>query len=231
MRCTSRNERASGPSSSARIGHHRAGHRPPLRRRRRDRQGRARAARGRRAAAAHGAQERARSRADARRHCQPLREPPPSSKRPRYARSPPMASCRSRPSRRGGCSSTTPRTLRPQMPQRRWPAPTSSSTAPSSRRSARPGSRACTRCSWVRSSCAPGRCSLDDVIAPVAAQPPREPLVRPAHGGDPRGVLGLVVAQPAQLRHRERGDAHKARAACGLGRAGLDEEGRGRRRS
>ncbi len=55
-------------------------------------------------------------------------------------------------------------------------------------------------------------------LGPEPTQPPGQPVVRQGDGGDASRVLGLVVAQPAQLRDRERRDRHEAGAVgqgCG----------------
>ncbi len=64
----------------------------------------------------------------------------------------------------------------------------------------------------------------------VAAKSPGQPVVRQRDGRDPLGVLGLGVAQPAQLGGRERRDRHAAGAVRELLGAELGDERFGRAR-
>ena len=67
----------------------------------------------------------------------------------------------------------------------------------------------------------------DEVVEGAgAAQLPREPVVREAHGGRARGVLRLVGREPAQLRGGDRRDRQRARRVRPLLRAQLGPPGR-----
>ncbi len=63
---------------------------------------------------------------------------------------------------------------------------------------------------WAATHTQAGLSAGTGALSRPATQPPGEPVVRQHHLGHPGGVRGLMVSQPAQLGHGERGIRHAA---------------------